>query len=175
MDRTDAWMRDRDAEDGRLLKAGRYADVLAAYYPVIRARLRVRLVADDADEVAHRVIERLIGELKRGRTYPVPFRVVVHKVTGWKLREHYAERRHEPLPEEPDLVDDRAGDPDERIALKQMLAELPPREREVLELRYLDGLEIVQIAERLDMTRNAVDQALFRGRRRLKELLRARP
>lgn len=168
-------MRDRDAEDGRLLGAGRHDELLAAYYPTIRARLRTRLPGDDADEVAHRVIDRLIGELARGRTYSVPFRVVVHKVTGWKLAEHYAERRDEPLPEEPELADDRAGDPDERIALKQMLADLPPRAREVLELRYLDGLEIVQIAERLDMTRNAVDQALFRGRRRLKELLSARP
>jgi RNA polymerase sigma factor (sigma-70 family) len=166
-------MRDHDAEDDRLLAHGRHADLLAAYYPVIRARLRTRLPGDDADEVAHRVIDRLIGELRRGRTYSVPFRVVVHKVTGWKLAEHYAERKNDPFPEEPDLADETAGDPSERIALKQMLADLPPRAREVLELRYLDGLEIVQIAERLGMTRNAVDQALFRGRRRLKELLRA--
>ena len=168
-------MRDRDAEDGRLLQAGRHAELLAAYYPTIRARLRNRLPGDDADEVAHRVVDRLIGELARGRMYAVPFRVVVHNVVGWKLAEHFAERRNEPLPDEPDLADEAAGDPAERIALAQMLAELPSRSREVLELRYLDGLEIVQIAERLGMTRNAVDQALFRGRRRLKELLRARP
>jgi RNA polymerase sigma factor (sigma-70 family) len=168
-------MRDRDAEDGRLLGAGRHDELLASYYETIRTRLLVRLPRDDADEVAHRVVDRLIGELARGKTYSVPFRVVVHQVIGWKLKEHFAERRHEPLPEEPDLPDETAEDPDERIALAQMLADLPPRSREVLELRYLDGLEIVQIAERLSMTRNAVDQALFRGRRRLKELLRARP
>ena len=165
-------MRDRDAEDDRLLAEGRHADLLAAYYPVILSRLRVRLPGHDAAEVAHRAVERLIGELARGRTYRVPFRVVVHKIIGWKLAEHFAERRHEPLPEEPQLADDSAGDPDERIALKQILAQLPPRAREVLELRYLDGLEIVDIAARLGMTRNAVDQALFRGRRSLKELLR---
>ena len=40
-------------------------------------------------------------------------------------------------------------------------------------MRYLDGREIADIARCLGITRNAVDQALFRGRRRLRELLRA--
>ena len=38
-----------------------------------------------------------------------------------------------------------------------------------MELRYLDGLEIEQIAERLGLTRNAVDQALHRGHKKLRE------
>lgn len=43
----------------------------------------------------------------------------------------------------------------------------------MLELRYREGLEIDEIAERLDMTRNAVDQALHRGHSRLRERIGA--
>src|SRR5437764_921850 len=52
-------MSDRDAEDDALLTSGRHAELLAAYYPVILERLRLRLTRDEAYEVAHRVVERL--------------------------------------------------------------------------------------------------------------------
>ena len=165
-------MSDRDAEDDALLRSGRHADLLAAYYPVIRERLRLRLPRDEADEVAHRVVERLLLEASRGARYRVPYRVVVHSVVGWKLREHFGERGPDPLLVDPEAGDDPLARAAERLGLEQMLAGLPARERQVLTLRYLDGREIAEIAEELGMTRNAVDQALFRGRRRLKELLR---
>jgi RNA polymerase sigma factor (sigma-70 family) len=166
-------MRDRDAEDDELLDAGRHAELLAAYYPVILERLRLRLPRDEAYEVGHRVVERLLRELDRGRRYTVPYRVVVHNVVTWTLRGHFGGRTHDPLP--PDLPggEDAAAGVDERVGLQQMLAALPGREREVLEMRYLDGREIEDIAADLGITRNAVDQALFRGRRRLRELLHA--
>ena len=137
-------MRDRDAEDHALLVA-----------------------------VAHAVVERLLGELRRGRVDAVPFRVVVHNVVRWKLAEHFGARRHDGLDEEPVASDDPCGEMEEGISLEQILRDLPHREREVLEMRYLDGCEIADIARALGTTRNAVDQALFRGRRRLRELLRA--
>jgi RNA polymerase sigma factor (sigma-70 family) len=166
-------MRDRDAEDDALLEAGRCADLMAAYYPVILERLRLRVPRDDAYEVAHAVIERLLGELRRGRLYSVPFRVVVHNVVRWKLAEHFCRPLHAELVEEPAADDDPRARMEERISLEQILRDLPHREREVLEMRYLDGREIADIARSLDITRNAVDQALFRGRRRLRELLHA--
>jgi RNA polymerase sigma factor (sigma-70 family) len=162
---------DRDAEDDALLAAGRHADLLAAYYPVILARLRLRLPEFDVGDVAHAVVERLLRELRRGRTYRVPYRVVVHKVVDWKLREHWGEPADDPLPPDPPATDDPLGDAETRIGLEQMIAMLPPREAEVMRLRLLEGLEIAEIAERLGMTRNAVDQAIHRARRRLAELL----
>jgi RNA polymerase sigma factor (sigma-70 family) len=166
-------MSDRDAEDDALLTAGRHAELLAAYYPVIVARLRLRLREDDAYEVAHRVVERLLGEANRGVRYRVPYRVVVHSIVGWKLREHFGEQGPDPLLVDPEAPDDPLARAAERVGLEQILSGLPAREREVLALRYLDGREIVEFAAALGMTRNAVDQALFRGRRRLRELLRA--
>ena len=51
-----------------------------------------------------------------------------------------------------------------------MLEDLPPRERDVWTLT-VEGLSPDQIAERLEMKRNAVDQALHRGRLKLREKL----
>jgi len=41
----------------------------------------------------------------------------------------------------------------------------------VLELRYLEGYDHEEIARRLGIERNAVDQALHRGHRRLREAI----
>jgi DNA-directed RNA polymerase specialized sigma24 family protein len=41
----------------------------------------------------------------------------------------------------------------------------------VLDLVYREGLSLAQVAERLGITRNAVDQALHNGHRKLVEKL----
>lgn len=163
---------DRDAEDIRLLEANDHAALLAAYYPVIRERCRLRLAVDDADEVAHRVVDRLLGELRRGKRYSVPFRVVVQMVTEWKLKEHFAGRTTHLLPDGWDLEgpDPHAGF-EERYDFMVLVAGLPEKTMHVVALRYLAGREIDDIARRLGMERNAVDQALWRGRKAILEKL----
>jgi RNA polymerase sigma factor (sigma-70 family) len=160
----------RDAEDSRLLEANEHARLLATYYPVVVERCRVRLPDPDAYEVAHRVVERLLRELTAGKRYGVPFRVVVHMVTEWKLKEFFTRGRVEV-----ELDEDEAEAPNPFEDFEQghdlglMFAGLPERAREVLRLRYIEGLEIEEIAERLAIERNAVDQALHRGHRKLRE------
>lgn len=162
----------RDAEDARLLARGSHAELLAAYYPLIRARLGLRLPEGEALEVAHRVVDRLIQELSadKGRSYRVPFRVVVLQVTKWTLAAYLSPPREEPLAEPPEEV---AGDPyaevEERNHLESLFADLPERVRQVLTLRWIDGLTPEQIARRLGIERNAVDQAIHRGYGALRE------
>jgi RNA polymerase sigma factor (sigma-70 family) len=162
----------RDAEDIQLLEAGKHGDLLTAYYPVVLERLRLRLPEPDAYEVAQRVFERLLRELTRGRTYAVPFRVVVHKVVEWKLKEFWQGRRDVSLPED---WDNEGPDPfrevEEEQDLRALFGDLPERARQVAELRWLEGLEIDEIARRLELDRNAVDQALHRARAALRKEL----
>jgi RNA polymerase sigma factor (sigma-70 family) len=131
-------------------------------------RLRVRDAG--ADDVVQDVMLRLCRELRAGKRYSVPFRVVVYKVTGWLINEHF-ERRDTTLPLPEDLPDLEEMEVDDPAGLEPLLAQLPPGERAAAELRYLEGLEIETIAAKLGMTRNAVDQALYRARKRLRELL----
>jgi RNA polymerase sigma-70 factor, ECF subfamily len=166
-------MRDeRDAEDARLLEEGDIAGLLAVYSDVIVGRCTAKLRGDAAAyDVAQDVRLRLLGEFRRGKRYSVPYRVVVHQVLDWTLKEHFqGQDTAVPLPDawEPS-VKDASDSVHSRYDLLQLFASLPERTRQVLELRYLAGLEIEQIAERLGITRNAVDQALHRGHTKLKE------
>jgi RNA polymerase sigma factor (sigma-70 family) len=163
----------RDAEDRRLLEAGDFAQLLANYFHPVRQRLVARLRDDDAaNEVAQTVFDRLLRELAAGKAYPVPFRVVVWRVTEWKLNEHFGRRRELPVPDMPPAgAADELAELEARADLASLFAELPERQREVATLRYLEGLEPAQIAARLGIEANAVYQALFNANGRLRELL----
>lgn len=165
-------MRDgRDADDARLLAHGEFARLLAIYEPVIVQRCVAALRGSlEAEDVAQDVKLRLWRELQAGKTYPVPFRVVVHQVITWTIKDHLAGRSTaQPLP---DGWDEAASlnDPNDHLIVEEILADLPPRERDAFSL-FVDGLSPDQIAAELRTTRNAVDQALHRARVKLRERL----
>jgi len=164
---------EHDAEDGRLAAVGDIEGLLARYIAVIDARCRARVrEPHDAQDVAQAALYRLFNELKAGKTYPVPFRAVVHNVVGWTIGAHFAQQRNEPIPLEWDApVDGGYAAIDERLTLDALFAGLSEREQRIFTLRYLDGVEIEQIAEQFGMQRNAVDQALYRGHKKLGELI----
>jgi len=162
--------RERDHEDARLMAQGAYGVLLATYYPVMRDRLRARrLPPQQADDILQQACVRLLGELRSGRTYRVPFRVVVHNVLDW-TRRGWSERREDLLPEEWDAGadDDALRRVEEEHDLELRIAGLPPREQDVVRRRYGRGEAIEEIAADLGISRNAVDQALFRAHRRLR-------
>ena len=169
----------REAEDRRLLENGEHQQLVEGYYGVIVERCQARVPAQDALDVAANVVLRLLDELKRGKTYPgTPYRVVVHMVIGWKIKEHFApdrwrdaeldERLMRELPLE-GLEDDL----DFALDLPWLLDGLAERERQVAELRIGEELSPAEIAERLGITRNNVDQAWNRAKSRLRERLTA--
>ena len=164
----------RDAEDERLLEAGDHSALLRSYFETIILRCRFRCrTEDDALECAQAVAVRLLSELKRGKRYPVPFRVVVHKVIEWTTKGFYERGRAVLVELEAEIIGD--GNPfddvETRYDLERALGSLPDGDGQVARLRLLDGLEIDEIAETLGKTRNAVDQALHRSRKKLQELL----
>ncbi len=165
----------RDDQDAQLLAAGDHAALLAAYYPTILLRLRIRrLPIDEAEEVRQRVVEHLLRDLKSGKAFTIPFRVVVHQRTTWELLDYYAERKRREA-ELPEDQEDASADEFERVEsdidFDRLLAELPGRERQVAALRWQQGLEVAQIAQLLGIEPNAVHQALFRAHRKLRESL----
>ena len=165
----------RDAEDRRLLEAGEHKLLLAGYFTPVRDRCFFRLGSREAgDEAAQRVFLRLWSELRAGKTYRVPFRVVVWMVTDWTLKGFHSGPAELELPEEWG-----AGGPDAYAAweadydLATLFRDLPHRQREVLELRYRLGLTPAEIATELGIEANAVHQALHNGHQKLKEKLGA--
>jgi RNA polymerase sigma factor (sigma-70 family) len=165
----------RDAEDRRRLETGEHKLLLATYFEVVLDRCFLWLRDwDAANEAAQRVFVRLLAELRAGKSYPVPYRAVVWKITEWTLRGFYPGAKREsslPADWDPEGPDAYAGWEDEHD-LALLIADLPPRQREVLDLTYRERLSPQQIADRLGMKRNAVDQALHNGHRKLAEKLR---
>ena len=63
---------------------------------------------------------------------------------------------------------------EELLRLGAALARLPEDQRRVVELHYLKGLPVAEVAEQMGRSRPAVVGLLFRGLRKLRELLRER-
>jgi RNA polymerase sigma factor (sigma-70 family) len=156
----------RDAEDGRLLAAGEHQRLVESYYGVVLDRCRAKLPTEgDAVDVAADVVIRVMSELKRGRSYRVPFRVVVHQVTTWKIKEFFAQARSEvALDELLEVLGDESGIEaiESDLTLEELFRELPPRDREVATMRWRKGMEIADIATALGLTANAVYQSIHR-------------
>ncbi len=164
----------RDAEDNRLLEAKEHTQLLENYVYLVQewVSLRVRDRAA-AEEVVQRVFLRLASELAAGKTYRVPFRVVVWSIVNWTSRGYeWTPKEAATLPDDweeiaPDQFEAWEGEQD----FATLIADLPDRDREVLDLLHREGLSPAQAAERLGIERNAVDQAAYRGHRRVAELL----
>ena len=58
---------------------------------------------------------------------------------------------------------------DDRIVLEQAVADFSPREREVVKMRFEDGLTQVEIAERLGISQVQVSRLLRRTLRRIQD------
>ena len=61
---------------------------------------------------------------------------------------------------------------EELVLLARALARLPDDQRRIVELHYLRGLAVADVAEEIGRSRPAAVGLLFRGLRRLRELLR---
>jgi RNA polymerase sigma factor (sigma-70 family) len=84
-------------------------------------------------------------------------------------------RRAQPLDDAPiasvDATDETAEVREKRRAVQAALAELPPEQREVLELAYYGGLSQSQLAERLGVPLGTVKSRMFAALAKLRDLL----
>ena len=67
---------------------------------------------------------------------------------------------------------ERAVRSEQFMMLAGALSRLPENQRTVVELHYLKGLTVAEVAEQIGRTRPVVVGLLFRGLKRLRELLR---
>jgi RNA polymerase sigma-70 factor (ECF subfamily) len=101
------------------------------------------------------------------------FRIAVNLV-----RDHYRRRRFAPLPaaDEPHHPQSQTGTEAatraaQRIDLSRAMAQLKPRERDMLWLAYANGSSHEEIAAALGLKTTSIKALLFRARRRLAALL----
>jgi len=70
-----------------------------------------------------------------------------------------------------DKVVDEIGLPEERKAVRAALEDLPPEQRQVIELMYFDGLSQTRVAERLSLPLGTVKSRTLLGMRKLRAAL----
>ncbi|MCU1347253.1 MAG: rpoE [Acidobacteria bacterium] len=83
-------------------------------------------------------------------------------------------RTGEPLGETREAVDEKSEAWDERLDISRILAELAPKCRTALRLRYYDGLKLEELAGRLAITVNNAKQVLHRCTAAARALFAAR-
>jgi RNA polymerase sigma-70 factor (ECF subfamily) len=133
----------------------------------------------DAEDVTSEVFERAVryrDTYSRSRGEPIAWLIGIARTC---IADLYGREARQPATEEldaetPALADTAVEEETaERLALRQALARLDERERELLALRYGADLSVRQIGRLFEMKPNAVDVALHRARARLQTLLEA--
>lgn len=104
-----------------------------------------------------------------GQTRPIREPLAWIYRTAFRIASRELQREKRPLPAEPDPVP--GIDPGEVVDVIRALALLSPNQRAAVLLHDLEGFTAPEVATLLGMSAATVRVHLFRGRRRLRELL----
>lgn len=165
------------------LLAGHRDQLRALADDALPPRLKARIDASDIVQQTCLSAFRRIGEFQGNA--PAQFAAWLQQIhqhnTQNAIRDQLqtqkrGDARDEPLPA--DVDDPRSNTPsqhamrqEESQALWLALARLPEDEREALQLRYLEGLTLVQVCEQLDLTKDAAIWRLQKGMKHLRQWL----
>ena len=179
---------ERELDDSALVEAAQggdheaFAELFRRHYPTVRRVCTRRLGnAAEADEIAQaafvRAFERL-HQCEGERRFGAWVQVIAYNL-GADSRRHHARSllTDEPVTGDAALGPNHCEDHilrEERVAeVRQLLDDLPPRQREVIIARDLEGQRPGEIAASLGLTLGAVDSLLLRARRRMAVAWRA--
>jgi len=127
-------------------------------------------VVQDSFVSAVQTLDRFRGDAKF-RTWLT--RIVINRCRTyerWRLLRNRTYRRWVELRQhEPKVINDESETHEE---VRRAARGLPPKYREVIVLRYLEGLTACEMTELLGVSKNTIEARLSRARNRLKERLR---
>jgi RNA polymerase sigma-70 factor (ECF subfamily) len=165
--------RSGDAEAWRAL----YERYLPAVWRQAYARVSDIHAAEDVTSETMLALLRNIGQLDAdASSVPGWLSSVVRRQAADHHRKSFRKREElrssVVVPREPAVADPtvaiEAGEARDQVL--RVLNALPDRERLLLEWKYLDGLSVREIAERLGATERSIEASLFRARRGFRRL-----
>ncbi len=142
-----------------------YDDALPQVYGYLLPRCGGASVAED---LTAETFLAAVDSVRRGnvRTITVAWLVGIarHKLVDHWRRVGREERRMAAVASQPDAPDDPWDTVLDAARARAVLDELGPHHREVLSLRYLDGLSVAEVADLLGRTVHATEALLVRAR-----------
>ncbi len=163
-----------DPETGHS-ETGRVAAVellLAARGPhLMQAAIALAGSRSDGEDLLQAALERLLLNYRRVHSDPEGYlRRTLYNLAADGWRRHGVARRWRPVVAAPEGGTDGTDAVDIRDALVRLLAQLPPRQRAVVVLRYWEQLSEAETAAILGCSQGSVKSAGSRGMSRLREL-----
>src|SRR5262249_34996591 len=169
-----------DRSDAELLGRGdetAFAELYRRHAPTLYAWFRARLEWAASDLTAETFTQAWLGrrrfrDERDGSALPWPFGIAHNGLRGSARRDPIGTRAREKLGLPLDLAtEDGYTEVDERLsprlALRDLLDELPSHERDALELRVVDELPYPEVAQRLAIRPTAARLRVSRALRRL--------
>ena len=130
----------------------------------------------DAEDVTNETFARALryrDTFDAAKGTPISWLIGIARRCVDESFQHAGPSSHDPPDRE--AAGDLEAEAIERLTMQAAVARLDERDRELIALRYGADLSARQIAQRLEMSTNAVDVALHRARTRLREELEGRP
>jgi RNA polymerase sigma-70 factor (sigma-E family) len=143
--------------------------VLARQAALLRTAYLLTGHAQDAEDLVQATLIKVVPQWRRIADNPEPYvrRVMVNEnISRWRRRrwrEHSAAEIPETATSDPDVAD--------LLAVRDALADLAPRQRAVIVLRYYEGLSEAEIARQLSIAPGTVKSQARDGLARLREAL----
>ena len=129
----------------------------------------------EAEDITSEVFERALTNLSRFEWRGAPFAAWLYRIAANALADRRRQTARDSDEPPPDVPDRREADEIERRAmLFQLVERLPGLQRQVIEMRFIDGRSIREIAAALDRSDGAVKQLQLRALENLRKSMEVR-
>jgi RNA polymerase sigma factor (sigma-70 family) len=162
------------ARDDELALAELYRRLGSLAYGLAFRILRDDALAQDAVQEAFLGVWRAADRFVAERAKPSTWVLTLVRRRAVDLVRREERRRADPLDTESEsagTVSDQAEHVAERDAVRQALRQLPPEQREAIELAYYGGYTQSELAERLGQPLGTIKSRMFTGLSRLRDVL----
>jgi len=142
-------------------------------YAYISRRTGSRVVAED---ITSAVFEQALSNLGTFEWRGIPFVAWLFRIAANALADHWKREGRESHELPPEIPDEREHqDLERRLGLFQLVDRLPDAQRQVIQMRFVDGHSIREVSAALDRSEGAVKQLQLRAIENLRKGMEERP
>lgn len=158
-----------------------FTELYNHYFPKVYAYIIRRTGHQQtAEDITSKVFLKAFSKLPTFSFTGAPFGAWVFRIAANTLIDHYRkasnnkERATEHLPENPDQANSAHEEVmanESKELVLSMVAKLPPKDRQLVELRFLAELGVKEISAIVELSPNVVSVRIYRAIKKLKNLL----